>query len=630
MNLLKNNNLLKNSKNDIDREFLALIGPEGNVSTRDERFIKTGDGYIVAHRIHKYPHDVSDHWLKQIVSFEDVITTIDIYTEDKEKCIANINKSYKEQRSRFNETTDLSKEEEASRKMQELKMLLHEVSNLDDVLKNITIRQFYSDRTIEHIENKISETTKTLESKSYRSVCDLNETKNSYRSLTQSSSVQKNMQDKFVRHHGQPITSYALARGLPFQFSALRDPKGLMLGFTNTNGNVLFDQWQISQFRLSYNMFIAGNMGAGKSSLLKKLATMNFYIGNRIRAFDFMGDWTYLVNYLGGRIIYLDGTADKALNVLEVMRTPGIEGMVSNTTNMRNHINKCGVWLSQIAPHLSNEEILEFQTSLRRFYEYLGFYSKEEVVGLSPKSYPLLSEWIEWVNSSSQLDDNLCLEKVIKNITGLIEQYPEMLNQYTSIQGISQTQFVVMNLVGLKNMAPNILDAQFYLALTLYIDDATYVGARMKQAYDNKTIDFDNIVRTLIMIDEAHRIVNSSKPKTVEQVLSFVREDRHIFAGMALASQSLRDINRKNATAYASELLTTLFELIQYKIVMQQDANSLDMIRSSFGAQLNETILSNIPTYEKGQCALIISPQETIEFKIYLSSLELDIYRGGA
>ena len=45
-------------------------------------------------------------------------------------------------------------------------------------------------------------------------------------------------------------------------------------------------------------------------------------------------------------------------------------------------------------------------------------------------------------------------------------------------------------------------------------------------------IDEDNIEHSLLVIDEAHRIINSKRAKEVELLLQFVREGRKLFAGL--------------------------------------------------------------------------------------------------
>ena len=623
----------KNDQEEIDHDFIDLISPEGGVSFNDEKFIKQGDGYVAIYRLHSYPGQVNLHWLAKIMNQNDIVVTLDIKTENKDETIENINRSYQEQDSRYNEATKLSVARQAKTRMNELEELLHEIEGMHDVLKNIVIRFYFSSLTKDQLEIKIGKVTKELTSAGYRLVCDINESKEHYKALTQSASKQI-INNSFISRKGQPISSSALAKGLPFHFSSLNDDKGLFLGFTDTNGTVMFDQWKIDQFRLSYDLLIAGVKGSGKSTTLKKLAMMNFMTGNRVRIFDFMNDFTYLAKVLGGHIIYMDGSRTK-INPLEITRVPGIEGHLDNNIFLRNQLNKAGVWLNYLAPHLDQEMVLEFQSSLKKFYEYKGFYDRKQIVGLDPEEYPTLSQYLsfakEYKFQVQEEGENIdVLDKLLKNIENLIEQYGEMIDCHTSIQNISIHQFLVFNMASIKNLSSNVLDAQFYLAFTLCVDDATFIGSQMKDLYDTKQIAFEDITRSLIIIDEAHRIINTNKESAIDQILSFAREERHVFTGLALATQSIRDMIKKNSSKEASEKITTLFDLIQYKLIMRQDENAVDIIRESFGSQLTEQVTQNIPKYRKGHCALIVDPTNSLEMQIRISKHEESIFRGGA
>ena len=87
---------------------------------------------------------------------------------------------------------------------------------------------------------------------------------------------------------------------------------------------------------------------------------------------------------------------------------------------------------------------------------------------------------------------------------------------------------------------------------------------------------------------------------------------------------------KKNSSKEASEKITTLFDLIQYKLIMRQDENAVDIIRESFGSQLTEQVTQNIPKYRKGHCALIVDPTNSLEMQIRISKHEESIFRGGA
>ena len=61
----------------------------------------------------------------------------------------------------------------------------------------------------------------------------------------------------------------------------------------------------------------------------------------------------------------------------------------------------------------------------------------------------------------------------------------------------------------------------------------------MKKTWESNQIDWQDITRFLIFIDEAHKIINTNKLEAAEQLLKFEREARKYFGGLIYASQSI-------------------------------------------------------------------------------------------
>lgn len=78
------------------------------------------------------------------------------------------------------------------------------------------------------------------------------------------------------------------------------------------------------------------------------------------------------------------------------------------------------------------------------------------------------------------------------------------------------------------------------------------------------------------------------------------------------------------------EKIKTMFDLTQYKFIMQQDSNALDTLSNVFNGQLSDSELSSIPRLEQGNCILSINGLGNISFSIEASSEELELFKGGA
>ncbi|MFR2571706.1 MAG: ATP-binding protein, partial [Clostridia bacterium] len=172
--------------------------------------------------------------------------------------------------------------------------------------------------------------------------------------------------------------------------------------------------------------------------------------------------------------------------------------------------------------------------------------------------------------------------------------------------------------------------AQVFNILTLLWNNALVQGRKEKSLFDNKTKSFDECKKYMILIDEAHRIINSNNPTAVEYLIGFQREARKYFGGLIFATQSIRDIAPSNLNNEMFEKIKTMFDLTQYKFIMQQDSNALDTLSNVFNGQLSDSELSSIPKLEQGNCILSINGFGNISFNIEASSEELELFKGGA
>ena len=214
-------------------------------------------------------------------------------------------------------------------------------------------------------------------------------------------------------------------------------------------------------------------------------------------------------------------------------------------------------------------------------------------------------------------------------ISDLVKNYGHIFDGHTSIPDIFDTQIVYFNIKNLAQMKPEIFDCQVFNAITLSWDNCVKLGEKMKRMYEDKEIAWEDVTRFLLILDEAHKIVNANKMQAVELLVVFAREARKFFGGIMLASQSIRDYVPENSSSAALDQLKILFELMQYKVIMRQDSNSLPVLRTIFQGNFTETELSRIPTFDRGVCLLSISSYKNIEFKVDVSSEELARYRGG-
>lgn len=623
-----------------DISLIAYIQPQGGLHFRDETYIKTGNGYVQCIHVYKLPRaGVDDHWLTKVCNIDNVITTVDIHTEDLFVTKQNINRSLQEQEMRYQSASSFSERHDAEHQYRRMKNLYDELETMDEVMKSIHIRIYISAKTFFDLENRTKHIMTYLETSGYRNSVFLNEGKSEWDSRLLSMSEQS---DHF-QIPGIPITTETLSAGNPFHFSALEDPYGDYLGETPTMGNVIFDEFHKTDKRLYYNGVIFGLMGSGKSTLLKKRLKSRAIRSDFIRTFDISGEFTLLTKTLGGKVI---DSLNTKINPLEILRSTD----ESEGKNFQNHISKLTTFYQLVSESNDTEEVNYFIRAVHELYEEWGLSVKitngkeNPVTGLPAVSYPTLQDLWNLIDRKMQSyiaktgnENEMYLiqhaliqyNKVKNTLDVLINIYSSLFNGHTTMDNITDEQLVTFNLSQLKSLPASIFDAYLYIILTLCWDNCVTNGKTMLDLYDAKKINFSDIVHTMILIDEAHRWINTKKPLILDQITIYEREARKYFGGILLATQSIRDLIPEGSTDANIDKLKNIFEFSQYKFLFRQNSNVIPLIDRVFQSSLTPSLKGRIPKLEMGQCILMIDSDQNLELKIHLTEEEKQLFKGG-
>lgn len=118
-------------------------------------------------------------------------------------------------------------------------------------------------------------------------------------------------------------------------------------------------------------------------------------------------------------------------------------------------------------------------------------------------------------------------------------------------------------------------------------------------------------------------------PLILDMVTRYLREARKYFAGIVLASQSVRDYMPEDDFSGADKI-RILFELCQYKLMFKQDSSSKDHIRKIFGEGMTCSQVESIPFLEQGENILSVAGSGAMKFKVWLSTeYEEALFKGG-
>ncbi|MFB2350330.1 VirB4 family type IV secretion system protein [Priestia megaterium] len=619
--------------------FVAQIQPQGGVSFK-ENLVRNGDGYSTCIHIYEYPTNVNDFWLEPIMNMPNAITTLDVVSDERKQVVEAINKNMSEQNARHVNAKENIDRMDAQEQYLDMKELYRQVTN-GEVIKRIHLRVYIAEKTIPDLEKRLKEVIHHLETHNFRGSIFLNEQEYEWESLVTHFDIQKKYPNK---RKGKEIPALALAGGFPFHFTHLDDPYGTYQGTTRTGGSVIFDLFHKDQQRKSYNAVLMGLMGAGKSTFLKKVTTDNAVKGYKIRGFDIVGEFESLVRELGGKQIALDGSEGQ-INPLQVFKTHEHE-----INSFTQHLSKLTVFYRFIAPEAKDDELKEYEKLLRKLYIQKQLWNDEKgasnhITGRSPEAYPTFSEFLHLIRKELYTDEetrehhpNLGeyrkrrLELIELNIENLVETYAHLFDGISTIEDFNDEQVVFFSIRHLSKLKDEIAQAQLFNVMSLLWDGMLQNGEPQLAAYTKGTLAFEDAIRYLIVIDEAHHIVNTKRGNehALDFLTEFSREARKYFAGLIYASHLISDFVPDGSEQTAIEKIKKLFDLTQYKFIMQQDDNNLDTIQRVFKTGITDSELAEIPKLPIGDVLLCIKSVKNILFHIEIDEEEKVLYGGGA
>ena len=627
---------------EVDETLLRRISPAGGLH-HYESYSRTGTGYESCLHVWDLPSGLNDYWLSKACNQKNTITTISIHTDDQEEIKKNLNKSIEEQDSRKTFAREYRDYYDAVKRQQEMQELYDEISSMNEVIKSVNIRIHSFAKTYAELEQANEAIIKSMETDSYRTAIFLNEAEREWKSMFQPATKQD---EEPHAMKGLPLKATLLAAGNAFHFSSLEDPTGDFLGETGCGGNVIFDEFTRNMIRVNSSAVIVGNMRFGKSTLLKLRLKARAIRGDFTRTFDISGEFTELTRQLGGRVLQMDGT-DGIINLLEIYRS----GDTDHTSYSR-HLSKLKTSYYFLKGSAEPEEVTCFIEMLEKLYAKWGLQpegtiqsEKKQITGLPSHRYPIFSDLMEVIEEEiEQLKYQeyteqelvliqrklLYLDNIRSQIGQLIRSYGYLFNGHTTIDNLNDVKTVTYNLSTLKDLDPQIFDLQLFNTLSTCWDGAITNGSIMKQKWESGEMELEDVIHTLILIDESHRWVNTKKLYALENLNLFLREGPKYFTGIWLASQSIRDYVPEGSSEQSIEILKTIFELAQYKFIFRQDNNVLGLIDNVFNNSLTYAQRNRISRLQRGECILCISGDRNIEFKVYLSKSDEKLFQGGA
>lgn len=623
-----------------DLDFVSRIQPKGGVRF-NEKYINMGDGYVGCLHIYSFAEDVSALWLTSLMNIENTVATLDMDTANKEEVLRDINRSISELRDQSETGRSTVDRDDANYELMNLREFAHRITQGGEIMKLVHLRIFFYNFSLEELEKRIGDVKKELNGLNHKSTIYLFQQKEEWMSLFSSYEQQI---DIYKTRQGLVLPSSSIGGGVPFHHQALKDPRGIYLGQTSTGGAFILDPFYSTKTRRSFNGFVLGKMGFGKSTFMKQLeeglAARNCFI----RGFDKARDYYDLVKSQGGKIIDLSGGGGSGMiNPLEIFATKTDENgnRVDEYGSFMQHLTKVANMIRFLNPTITDIEVTEFKGLLRNFYikigllapDYINHPEKVKVTGLKPKDYPTLSEFSKYLHSVKYKNPTpprvRTLEIIRIMVDEMVGQYAPLFDGHSTIENFENEQIVFFDIDGISQLDKEVFNCQLFTALTLIWNHALKNGRKMKRLREEGRITYKDLKYFMVFIDECHNVINANNLFAVEYVVSFEREMRKFSAGVFFATQSPNEILPEGASDRSVATIKTVFELTQYKVFLNLDNSVMGRMREVLGDSLTQTEYQMLPELKIGQAIVQTSANESYTVTFDPENEQLERFKGG-
>lgn len=623
-----------------DSRLLAAIQPAGGIRFHSA-YIRTGSNYGAILTIYDWKNELDSHWLSPLVNQNNLIVSADFGIADTREVKRMIDRSFSEQKIRFQTEHKDGEQMDAGRRYQELKELRDAVANQGETLRFVTIRLYVSAKKLDELEERVTKIQSAVETAEYHCTVLLHEQKQEWQALLLPYKRQQKLSNA---RDGQILPGSAISDGNPFNFSYLSDPYSCYMGSTPTMGSFNFNLFTKTKKRLSYNALVYGAMGSGKSTLLKKLIEVQALFGDYVRILDPSGEYQPLVEALGGKYLSLDGR-DGILNEFEIQKTDENEG-----TCWVQHVSKLtAIYRLRRQNQCGQNELNTYSKLLLDFYISYGIIPADgkitqqtPICGLPSERYPTMSDFLAYLDKRireyepsadaehGELGKKFLLQadEVRSTYENLVRNYGSLLDGHTSIQNISQVQILSFNVYTVLKLEPAICSGILYNALMMYWDHCVRVGSRMKALYENREIAERDVIHSMVVVDESHHILNAQFVDCVRQMTVMAREMRKYFSGIIFATQLITDNLKGDNASSEEKAVQDLFDLATYRFIGKQTATCIPVLENKFPGMYTETELYRIPSLDMGSF-MVTAGDQNLEVKFFITETEDRLFAGG-
>ncbi len=415
---------------------------------------------------------------------------------------------------------------------------------------------------------------------------------------------------------GTPIPSVTIAAMYPFVFDSIKDPgSATLLGMDESGGVILFNQFlyqsQKENNRNNANMILLGTSGSGKSTAAKLLLRTHIRNGFKIVCVDPEGELEEMANSFGGDFIDLGKGGDFGMiNPLEIVIDADEEEIAQGLgyTVLTRTLQQVKAFMKYYSPSIEEDVLAMFSEVLQDTYKRYKIDYDTDFTKLTSAEYPTFDDVYATIKGrllsmTDATHERDVMERLELKIRPLVNELKYYFDGHTTLT--IESDFIVFNIKELMNSDDNIKNALFFNIL--------------KYAWG---LCLDASVNTVMMVDEAHVLLEGHNELGAEFLAQMQRRSRKYNTGTIIITQQPTDFAASNIITHGK----AIFDNAAYYLVMQLRKQAVDDLAKLI--DLNEAEKSAIKYYEQGQ-GLFVCGNKRMQIRVILTQEELDSFGSG-
>lgn len=413
------------------------------------------------------------------------------------------------------------------------------------------------------------------------------------------------------------ISSSNIFNGFGYDYGIFNDNNNLILGSTNNNEVVLFDNFVRQNARTNHNMFILGSSGRGKTTLTKKLIMNYLFENKKVIVIDPQNEYKDLTKIYSGTNINFNNS-NISINPLQVR--VDIESELNNKSIINKHIEYVKEFLSILIKDNNSEMLNIVSECLSNLYLKMDLY--DDSVNISKIEN---EKWITFTDLYNEikhyLDNEIDAFRVnylkiyVYKLLNIIHSYfldngvyANLYNKHTNID--LTNQLLVFNTKDFNNSDINNINTKISMFSILnYIQNLIY---------ENKQQEI------VLIIDEAHIYIDSNNMSNLNFMFKMTKTIRKFNGAIIFTTQNPSDfISDNNVSQKAQAILQNC----DYSFMLGLHSNDIDAINQLFknSGGINESEQEFLALANKGEFILRISSQFKLMMKAYYNEFEREI-----